>query len=285
MDDRKIIFSKFLKEARKKKNISQEKLSELTYINVRTISDMENGKVDFDLNKLESISSVLNIDLISEFFSIFYEDSKAINSMIESLNNEDRILGSYQAKEINYLIKLKNSTNRQVIKLKADKLILLLESIQVKDDKNLRKKFIVEALNKNGYFNFENLSLNYYDDIDFRILMNYALSLNDPYEKLKIYKFIEKSNPKNKSINPILYHNMANIYYILRADYKALEYINKAIDLYSKTLPSPVMLYTKGIILKGLSLPYENYVRKSLELSKFSNDFAYNCIMKKIKGL
>lgn len=40
-------------------------------------------------------------------------------------------------------------------------------------------KLLLKALNINGEFDLENLELNYYENIDYRILMNCALNLDD----------------------------------------------------------------------------------------------------------
>lgn len=282
LNDVKLIFSKFLKDARKKRNLTQAELAELSFINQRTISDMENGKSNYDLDKLESLSIVLNVDLIKKYFEIFFEDSNSIDQIINSLNNKDRIEGSSNFEEINKLVEIKNKTNRKFIKLKAEKLILFFYSI--KENKNVlkRQNLIVKALNINQNFDFENLEINSYEIIDYRILINYALTLNDNTEKLKIFKFIESSDLQDENTITILYHNIANLYYILDYNKTALEYINKAIENNKNSPISPVMLYTKALILSELSLPNQYYIDKSLEISKKTDTNLYNLILNKI---
>lgn len=282
LNDVKLIFSKFLKDARKKRNLTQAELAELSFINQRTISDMENGKSNYDLDKLESLSIVLNVDLIKKYFEIFFEDSNSIDQIINSLNNKDRIEGSSNIEEINKLVEIKNKTNRKFIELKAEKLILFFYSI--KENKNVlkRQNLIVKALNINQNFDFENLEINSYEIIDYRILINYALTLNDNTEKLKIFKFIESSDLQDENTITILYHNIANLYYILDYNKTALEYINKAIENNKNSPISPVMLYTKALILSELSLPNQYYIDKSLEISKKTDTNLYNLILNKI---
>ena len=127
-------FANYLKNIRKSRKLTQEKLSELSYINVKTISEMETGKANIDLDKLEILSSVLNVDLIEKFFNILFEDSNNIDQIVNSLNNKDRFHGSSQSKEIHALEDIKNRTDRKIIKNKAQKLILYFKSIEVKDD-------------------------------------------------------------------------------------------------------------------------------------------------------
>ncbi|MDD6918089.1 helix-turn-helix transcriptional regulator, partial [Anaerococcus sp.] len=90
MNDRKYIFGKFLKDIRNKRNLSQERLAELSFINIKTISNMENAKANFDLDNLDKLSSVLSVDLIEKYFEIMYEDSSSIENIISSLNSKDR---------------------------------------------------------------------------------------------------------------------------------------------------------------------------------------------------
>ena len=284
MNDRKYIFGKFLKDIRNKRNLSQERLAELSFINIKTISNMENAKVDFDLDNLDRLSSVLSVDLIEKYFEIIYEDSSSIENIISSLNSKDRYEGKDQSREINELIKIKERTSRDVVKAKACKLIMFFRSMEIKDNPALRKNLIVKALNAGGKFDFNNLNNNYYDNIDYRILMNYAMCLDDQQERLRICKFIEDSEVLDKNIRAILYHNISNIYYILEDNKKALEYINMALAYNSNNPKSAVMLYTKAIILMDDKLPYEDYIKEALAISKKTDPDTYNFILHKFKN-
>lgn len=279
MDYTKQTFAIFLKNCRKNMNLTQQELSELSYINIKTISEMENAKANIDLDKLEALSLVLDIDLVEEYFNILLEDSNSLDQIVNSLNARDRFHGSNQSLEIQALEDIKKRTNRQLIKKKVDKLILYFRSIEVKDDMLLKRKLVLNALNVNGYFDLKNLENNYYSDIDYRILMNYALTLDNWLDKLIIYRFIEQSNPKDKNLKPILFHNMCNAHYVLKEYDEALEYINKALDLNVDNPTSAVMLYTKAIILYDLSKPYEEYSRKALEISKEADKELYSYIL------
>lgn len=133
------IFGKTLKEYRKNKNLTQEELADLSYINIKTISNMENGQIDIDLDKLESISNVLNVDLVEEYLYLILNDSEQINNIIKNLNSRDRYSGSSQFDEINILTKIENTSTRKIIKQKAKKLNLLFQSIEIKDNINKKK--------------------------------------------------------------------------------------------------------------------------------------------------
>lgn len=285
MNDRKYIFGKFLKDIRNKRNLSQERLAELSFINIKTISNMENAKVNFDLDNLDRLSSILSVDLIEKYFEIMYEDSSNIENIISSLNSKDRYEGKDQSLEINELIRIKERTSRDVVKIKALKLILFFRSMEVKGNPALRKNLIIKALNAGGKFDFNDLNNNYYDNIDYRILMNYATCLDDQQEKLRICKFIEESDVLDNNVRAVLYHNISNIYYILEDNQKALEYINMALAYNSDNPKSAVMLYTKAIILMDDKLPYEDYIKEALDISKKTDPDTYNFILHKFKNI
>ena len=276
-------FANYLKNIRKSRKLSQEELSELSYINIKTISKMENAKANIDLDKLEALSIVLNVDLVEEYFNILFEDSNSIDQIVNSLNSRDRYNGSSQSIEIQTLEDIKNRTDRKIIKNKALKLILYFRSIEVKDDLILKRKLLLDALNTNYNFDLENLENNNYSMIDYRILMNYAYTFKDPNERLRVYKFIENSNVEDNDLNSILFHNMSNTYYILEKSEIALDYIDKAIDLNSNNPTSAVMYYTKALILCDLSKPYEKYAIKALEISKDIDEELYSQILKNSK--
>lgn len=282
MNEGKIIFSKFLKKIRMKKNLTQEELSNLSYINLKTISNMENGNTNYDLDTLETLSTILKVDLIDKYFDVFYGDSHRIDSIIKSFNEKDMIYGASLDKEINELVQIKDKANRNIIKLEAEKLILFFKGMEEKDKIQKRQCLISKALNINGDFDFKNLESNYYENIDYRILMSYASTLDKPHEKLKIYKFIENSNILDQNINSILYTSISYVYNILENSSKALEYIEKALSYSLDKEPSPVMLYTKALILKDLSLPYDYYIKKSLEIAKKQDIMTYQYILDKI---
>lgn len=82
-----------IKEIRKKKKISQEKLAELTEMNFRTISRIETSRNIPNLETLEKIASTLDVN-ISDFFDSTASKSrenmiKEIEVIINNLTNKD----------------------------------------------------------------------------------------------------------------------------------------------------------------------------------------------------
>ena len=283
MKESSIIFGKIFRYHRLKNRLTQEKLSELSYINIKTISDIENGKYNIDIDKLEIFSNLLKVDLVEEYLNIFLEDSKIIDSIIDNLNSKDNVAGFSYADEIETLSQIENNTFRKLIRIKAKKLRLFFENMQIKDDKAKRKAIIVEALNTGKTFDFSDLDSNTYDSLDYRLLMNYTQIMDSYDEKLKLLLFLENLKLNDTNFNSILFHNIAVSYYNLDKSRIALEYINKAIDLNSKKRSSPIMLYMKSIILYDLSLDYKEVAQLAIEEAKKTDENLYSLIMKKYK--
>lgn len=283
MNNSNIIFGKIFRYFRLNNRLTQEKLSELSYINVKTISDIENGKYTIDIDKLEVFSNILNVDLVEEYLNIFLEDSKIIDKIIDDLNARDNVAGLSYANEIEILMDIENSTFRKIIKNRARKLRLFFENMQIKDDKAKRKAIIIEALNTGKTFDFSNLDSNTYDSLDYRLLMNYTQVMDSFDDKLKVLIFLENSKINDNNFNSILFHNIAVAYYNLDKSKTALEYINKSIALNSKEKSSPIMLYMKSIILYDLSLDYKEVAQLALEEAKKTDKNLHSLILNKYK--
>lgn len=278
-----IIFGEIFRYHRLKNRLTQEKLSELSYINIKTISDIENGKYNIDIDKLEIFSNLLKVDLVEEYLNIFLEDSKIIDSIIDNLNSKDNVAGFSYADEIETLFQIENNTFRKLIRIKAKKLRLFFENMQIKDDKEKRKAIIIEALNTGKAFDFSNLDSNTYDSLDYRLIMNYTQIMDSYDDKLKLLLFLENLKLNDTNFNSILFHNIAVSYYNLDQSKIALDYINKAIDLNSKKRSSPIMLYMKSIILYDLSLEYKEVAQLAIEEAKKTDENLYSLIIEKYK--
>ena len=79
--NKKILLGKRIRELRKRKNLSQEKLSELINVDPTTISNIENGKNYPSLINLENILNVLNSNFVEVFDFDHKNDTK--NLIIE----------------------------------------------------------------------------------------------------------------------------------------------------------------------------------------------------------
>ena len=222
--------------------------------------------------------------LWKNIYIFLLDDSGQINKIVKNLNSKDRYPGSSQTYEIRILTEIENASQRKIIRLKAKKLRLLFQSIEIKNDKDKKQSLIVEALNAGRDFDFEDLPSNSYDLIDYRLLMNYAIYIKNKAERIRILKFIENSKVDDDNLNSILYHNISNTYYTTDKSYLALYYINKSIRANNKNPLSPIMVYQKSIILYDLNLPYDKYVKMTLRTSKKINSNLYEILLNKYKA-
>ena len=72
-----------IKELRRRKGYSQEKLSELINVDPTTISNIENGKNYPTLINLENITNVLNVSFLDVFD---FEHKNESSNLIEKIN-------------------------------------------------------------------------------------------------------------------------------------------------------------------------------------------------------
>lgn len=96
--NKKELLGKRIRELRKRKGFSQEKLSELVNVDPTTISNIENGKNYPSLANLENISSILD----ETFMSIFdFEHKNKPDDLIVQINqklqeNPQKVEGFYK---------------------------------------------------------------------------------------------------------------------------------------------------------------------------------------------
>lgn len=83
MENKKLL-GKRIKELRKKKNLSQEKVAELVGLEPTSISNIENGYNYPTIQNLEKISNVLEVSL-SDIFK--FEQHQEINDLQKEINN------------------------------------------------------------------------------------------------------------------------------------------------------------------------------------------------------
>ena len=96
--EKKKLLGQRIKELRKRKGYSQEKLSELINVDPTTISNIENGKNYPTLVNLENLTNVLNISFLDVFD---FEHKNASNNLIEQISillkqNPDKIEDFYK---------------------------------------------------------------------------------------------------------------------------------------------------------------------------------------------
>ena len=83
--NKKVHLGKRIRELRKRKGLSQEKLSELVNVDPTTISNIENGKNYPSLINLENILNVLNCSFLDVFD---FEHKNNISDLILEINQK-----------------------------------------------------------------------------------------------------------------------------------------------------------------------------------------------------
>ncbi len=102
--DFKKSFSKNLRELRKKKGLSQEKLAELTGVTPKTLSYWENGHNSVTFGKIPKLAEALNVPVYRLFIFETIETENGADALISQLIESDKklaidILKLFQAKD------------------------------------------------------------------------------------------------------------------------------------------------------------------------------------------
>ena len=94
--DKKILLWKRLRDLRKRKGISQEKLAELINVDPTTISNIENGKNYPSLINLENLLDVLESSFLEAFdFNHKNDQKNLINEITEILKDNPKKLEDF----------------------------------------------------------------------------------------------------------------------------------------------------------------------------------------------
>ena len=94
--DKKILLGKRLRDLRKRKGISQEKLAELINVDPTTISNIENGKNYPSLINLENLLDVLESSFLEAFdFNHKNDQKNLINVITEILKDNPKKLEDF----------------------------------------------------------------------------------------------------------------------------------------------------------------------------------------------
>ena len=83
--NKKILLGKRIRELRKQKGLSQEKLSEIIDVDPTTISNIENGKNYPALTNLDNILNALNCNFLDVFD---FEHKKKTSDLIDEINQK-----------------------------------------------------------------------------------------------------------------------------------------------------------------------------------------------------
>ena len=78
-------FGKEIARNRKNLKLSQEKLSELSFLDIRTIRGIENDKINISIDYLEILSPILKIDLVKLYMENRFYDYNSYTIFLEEI--------------------------------------------------------------------------------------------------------------------------------------------------------------------------------------------------------
>ncbi len=92
MDNIKNLLGKRIKEIRKRRGYTQEKLAELAGIETPSMSNIENGKNYPNFETLEKLSAALDVRPYElYFFDYCYSKEKLIKEMFKRMNEDEEL--------------------------------------------------------------------------------------------------------------------------------------------------------------------------------------------------
>ena len=92
MQNIKVLLGKRIKELRKNRNYTQEKLAELAGIEIPSLSNIENGKNYPSNDTLENLSKALEVRPFELYLFDYYQSQEIlINEMIQSMKKDEQL--------------------------------------------------------------------------------------------------------------------------------------------------------------------------------------------------
>ena len=92
MQNIKELLGKRIKELRKRKGFTQEKLAELSKIEIPSLSNIENGKNYPNHETLDKISNALSVQPYELFIFEYYKNSEElIDEMLVAMKNDENL--------------------------------------------------------------------------------------------------------------------------------------------------------------------------------------------------
>lgn len=272
-------FGNEIQQLRRSMNLSREDLSDLTYIGIDTLKNIESGKVLPNLETLDIISVTLKKDLSKLLLQYRVDNPSNFDSIIKKI--EDKFdAGDISSLEQNLpdLKSLLNTTTNNYIKRNLSQLILLIESSLSGKAGDLTRAYnlLISALIQGiPDFDLKNYNKFSYSNIELRILLNIAMILNKiacKNNSLEILKFCFNNIDISSILYPKICFNLSYQYHRLSMHENALEYADHGINYCENTgnfNGINHLYFRKGIA--AFKLGHKNYkeiLRKSLYLSE-----------------
>ena len=237
-----VSFGNKLKEIRNNLNYTQSDISKLAFLDIKTLSRIENGKVIPKLETLEVLSYLYKEDLTLLLLNYrfgeyenFYKIKKDLhlNNHNDKLNNLKLIVS-----ELKYIY---NNSQNNLLKSEIIQTILFVNGLYSLKKKSyqLSYKFLIKSIKQTKNFNLNEFDKFEYNDFELHIIMNIALVL----QKLNYYdlyfqlmKFCNSRISSDNILSTRILLNLGNAY---RRDYSSNKEtyksaIEKALDCYAQ---------------------------------------------------
>ena len=272
-------FGNEIQQLRRSMNLSREDLSDLTYIGIDTLKNIESGKVLPNLETLDIISVALKKDLSELLLQYRVDNPDNFDSIIKKIEDKfdaGDIISLKQ--ELPDLKSLLDTTTNSYIKGNISQLILLIKSSLSREAGDLSQAYdlLISALNQGiPDFNMKNYNKFSYSNIELRILLNIAMILNKTNCKnksLEIMQFCFNNIDTTSSLYPKICFNLSYQYHRLSMHEHVLRYANYGIDCCENTgnfIGINHLYFRKGIAAFKLGhTNYKEILLKSIYLSE-----------------
>lgn len=290
-------FGNEIHQLRRSMNLSREALSDLTYIGIDTLKNIESGKVLPNLETLDIISVVLKRDLSQLLLQYRVDNPDNFDSIIKKVEDKfDAGDISSLKQDLPDLKSLLDTTTNNYIRRNISQFILLIKSSLSKKSGDLTEAYslLISALSQGiPGFDMENYNKFSYSNIELRILLNIAMILNETKNKdksLKIMNFCFENIDINSSLYPKISFNLSYQYHRLDIHEKAFQYANYGIT-YCETTGNFTginhLYFRKGIAAFKLKHnDYKEILLKSIHLSEvLGQDNVKDLIIKNCKEM
>ena len=290
-------FGNEIQQLRRSMNLSREALSDLTYIGVDTLKNIESGKVLPNLENLDIISVALKKDLSQLLLQYRVNNPDNYDSIIKKI--EDRFDAgdiSSLEQELPDLKSLLDTTTNNYIRGHISQLILLIESSLKEKIGNLSQAYelLISSLTQGiPDFHMKNYNKFSYSSIELRILLNIAMILNKTEcekKSLEIMEFCFDNINTSSNLYPKICFNLSYQYHRLAMHKSALRYADYGIDYCEDTgnfTGINHLYFRKGIAAFKLGhINYKEILLKSIYLSEIlGQDNIKDLIIKNCKEM
>ncbi len=271
------LFGIKLKNLRISFGYTQKDVSELAYIDQKTLRRIENGENMPRLDTLDILSPIFRVDLFKilhtckiDDYSYYYNFIKELDLLLVNFNFSEL---SIKIEELEEYIK---SVKDDFYIIKLTQLLCFCKAIFYSENQEdyLSLKYYLNSIRKTKpsfcLVNYENFN---YDFFEIRILYNIGKmlsSLDEQEKNISILEFCTVNTPENDVYYPRICNSLANIYNRMEIYNKAITYYDlgiKSAKTYSNLGELGVLYYGKGSV--EFETKNNNYVNSFKSAIKF----------------